>query len=132
MKNDDGKTLEPQRFFEDHAGSQIAEMTLQVLRGSFARRSFQYHDAAMRSFWAAEATFNEHFQGKDTRCCFGEAVSKLRLNMRDADPWEIAAAEGTRYHIQNLASHGEAYGHREDRRAGFVAAVEDAIKSGRR
>ena len=132
MTNDEGKPQDPLRFFEHHAGGQIAEMTLQVLRGSFAQRSWNNSDEAMRRFWAAQNIFEQHFQGKDIRFCFEEAASQLRLNMREADPWERAAAEGSRYHIQNLASHGHAYGHWEDRRAGFIAAVEEAIKSGRR
>lgn len=132
MKNHNGTPLKQQHFFEHHAGSQIAEMTLQVLRGSFARRSWNNSDEAMRRFWAAQDIFQEHFEGKDIRYCFEAAASQISLNMREADPWERAAAEGARYHIQNLASHGHAYGHRQDRRAEFIAAVEEALKSGRR
>lgn len=132
MTDDNSKPKDQLRFFEHHAGNQIAEMTLQVLRGSFARQSWNNSDEAMRRFWAAQDIFREHFEGKDIRYCFEEAASQLSLNMRKADPWERAAAEGARYHIQNLASHGHAFGHRQDRRADFICAVEEAVKSGRR
>ena len=132
MSKDNGQPTSQHRILEHQAGSHIAEMTLQVLRGSFARRSRINSDEAMRRFWAAQDIFGQYFEGRDIRYCFEEGANQLRLNMQEADAWERAAAEGARYHIQNLASHGQAYGHREDRRAGFIAAVEEAIKSGRR
>lgn len=130
MQNDDGKTKSTQRFHEQMVGADVAEMVLQVLKGSFAKQqSWKYSQEAAYRFQKAVMTIGENVEDRNIRYCFDEAFHRLKPDLHENDAWGRAAAAGAQYYLQMLSSHGHAYGHLDRTRTEFISAVEEALAS---
>lgn len=133
MRRDNGQPSDHQRFQEQLVGQDVAEMVLQVLKSSFAKRqSWRYDQQAAYRFQKAARIIEEEFRGRDPRYCFGEAAELLTVDLHEDDLWGEAAAAGARHYLQIISSHGHAYDHRGRTRDEFIAAVEAAMAGRRR
>ena len=110
----------PGRHFEHLVGHKLAQMALQILRGSFAVQSWRHSQEAAQLFVNIAQLVRDETNEQDIRNCFEEAAKALRATDLNDDAWAKAAAAGTRYHVENLARHGHAFGRREDRRNDFI------------
>ncbi|WP_226698837.1 hypothetical protein [Qipengyuania gaetbuli] len=128
MQKDNGQVKTAKRIHEHMVGADVAEMVLQVLKGSFAKQQAWKHsqEAAYR-FHKAAKTIAEEIEDREVRYCFDEASDQLSPELHENDVWGRAAAAGAQYYLQMLSSHGHAYGHLDRTRAKFIAAVEEAL-----
>ena len=128
MQSDDRQAKDAQRFYEQMVGADVAEMVLQVLKGSFAKRqSWKHSHEAAERFQKAAMTIDENVNDRNMRYCFDEASDRLTLDLHENDAWGRAAAAGAQYYLQMLSSHGRAYGHLDRTRTEFIRAVEEAL-----
>ena len=133
MSEDESKSPELERGLEAQVARHLVEMTLALLKGSFAtRQSWRQAFDAANHFSSAKIDLEKYFAGQDIRPCFQAAIDELSVDIPQDDPWMEAAAAGARYHLQNVSTHGHAFGHRERTRSEFIELVKRAMASGQK
>lgn len=128
MSNGNRNSSDNRRMQESIVGHEVAEMVLQVMKGSFAKtQSWHYSQDAAYRFQKAAKIIAEEIDAREVRYCFDEAAEQLTPDIHKDDLWARAASAGAQYYLQLVSAHGHAYGHRDRARGDFISAVEDAM-----